>query len=102
MIFNFDFSVSELICEWILTVLVSIAGSESTSTWQEENKKREDGERGGSGGGGLETITQRRQLFQIFPFKGGDHLRTAMNRRMAIIKFWGYTVVNVFVQTTFV
>lgn len=34
-------------------------------------------------GGG--TITQRRQLFQIFPFKGGDHLRTAMNRRMAII-----------------
>ena len=52
MIFNFDFSVSELICKWILTVLVSIAGSESTSTWQEGNKKREDGERGGSGGGG--------------------------------------------------
>ena len=74
MIFNFDFSVSELICEWILTVLVSIAGSESTSTWQEGNKKREDGERGGSGGGGG-TITQRRQLFQIFPFKGGDYLR---------------------------
>lgn len=36
-------------------------------------------------GGGGGTITQRRQLFQIFPFKGGDHLRTAMNRRMAII-----------------
>ena len=35
------------------------------------------------GGGG--TITQRRQLFEIFPFKGGDHLRTAMNRGMAII-----------------
>ena len=26
----------------------------------------------GVGGG---TITQRRQLFQIFPFKGGDYLR---------------------------
>ena len=51
MIFNFYFSVSELICKWI-TALVSIAGSESTSTWQEGNKKREDGERGGSGGGG--------------------------------------------------
>ena len=100
MIFNFYFSVSGLICKWILTVLVSIAGSESTSTWQEGNKKREDGERGGSGGGGGGTITQRRQLFQIFPFKGGDYLRAAMNRRMAII--WRNTVVNVFVQTTFV
>ena len=102
MIFNFYFSVLELICKWILTVLVSIAGSKSTSTWQEGNKKREDGERGSSrgrvaGGGGV-TITQSRQLFQIFPFTGGDYLRAVMNRRMTII--WGNTVVNVFVPTT--
>ena len=37
------------------------------------------------GGGGGVTITQRRQLFQIFPFKGGDYFRAAMNRRVAII-----------------
>ena len=37
------------------------------------------------GGGGDVTITQRRQLFQIFPFKGGNYLRAVMNRRMAII-----------------
>ena len=54
MIFNFYFSVSELICKWILTVLVGIAGSESTSTWQEGNKKKEKMARGmavGVGGG---------------------------------------------------
>ena len=67
MIFNFDFSVSELICEWILTVLVSIAGSESTSTWQEGNKKREDGERGGSGG---ERLLKGGNYFKYFHLKG--------------------------------
>ena len=51
-------------------------------------------------GGGESMITQRRQLFQIFPFKGGDSLKAAINRKMTII--WGNTVVNVFVQTTFV
>ena len=70
MIFNFDFSVSELICKWILTVLVSIAGSESTSTWQEGNKKREDGERGGSGGGGGERLLKGGNYFKYFHLKG--------------------------------
>ena len=70
MIFNFDFSVSELICKWIHTVLVSIAGSESTSTWQEGNKKREDGERGGSGGGWGERLLKGGNYFKYFHLKG--------------------------------
>ena len=70
MIFNFYFSVSELICKWILTVLVGIAGSESTSTWQEGNKKREDGKRDGSGGGGGERLLKGGNYFKYFHLKG--------------------------------
>ena len=65
MIFNFYFSVSGLICKWILTVLVSIAGSESTSTWQEGNKKREDGKRDGSGGGGGNDYSKEATISNI-------------------------------------
>ena len=78
MIFNFYFSVSELICKWILTVLVSIAGSESTSTWQEGNKKREDGERGGTGGGrggndySKEATISNISIYRGWLFKGSD------------------------------
>ena len=43
----------------------------------------------GVGGGG---IIRGRQLFQIFPSKGGDYLREAINRGTAIIQ--GNTVIK--------
>ena len=47
-------------------------------------KEREDDEKG-CGGGGAAIIRERR-LFLIFPSKGGDYSREAINRGTAIIQ----------------
>ena len=57
----------------------SFAGSDSTSTQQAGDKKREDGDRGGA-------IIRGRRLFQMFPSKGGDYSREEINRGTAIIR----------------
>ena len=54
--------------------MVSIAGSESTSTRQEGNKKREDGKRDGSGGGGGRLL-KGGNYFKYFHLKGVIYLR---------------------------
>ena len=86
MIFNFYFSVSELI-NYVneSSQYWSVLLDQNPLQLDRKGIKKGKTERGVAVVGGGGTITQRRQLFQIFPFKGGDHLRTAMNRRMAII-----------------
>ena len=54
---------------------------------RERIKEREDGERGVGGGGG--------GYFKILPSKGGEYLREAINREMAItlyLRKYGITI----------
>ena len=61
--------------------LISFAGSDSTSTWQEGDKRK----RRWWDGWGWEIIWGRR-LFSIFLSKGGNFSREAINQGMAIIR----------------
>ena len=66
---------------WIITDIV-LLDKISLQLDREVIKERQDGERVGGGGG---AIVEGRSLFQIFPSKGGDYLREAIN--------WGTTVI---------
>ena len=79
------FSVISLVSE-LESSLVSFAGADSTSTWRGGDKRK----RGWQEGKGW-MIIWRRRLFSIFPSKGSDYLREAINQGTAIIG--GNTVV---------